>query len=145
MGKCGECGQEGLEPNDPHTYEDCMKYKLSKAKELAQLKKDMARARVKIPFYARFKEPLLDGTKTWTSRTKWYGEIGDTFEAFGHEFVITRRFQMTLSRVAIFWREEGCKSREDFVELWKKIHPRKGFDPKWVVNVHVFARVSRES
>jgi len=96
----------------------------------------------KIPFYERFRKPMLDDVKTWTSRTKWYGNIGDTFEIFGHEFEIVDRFRASLNYVALHWIEEGCESREDFIQLWKQIHPRKGFDPTQRVFVHVFRRIS---
>jgi len=97
---------------------------------------------VKIPFKARFKEPLLDGTKTWTSRTRRLGNVGDTFDAFGHEFEILKVEHRMLKNVAFHWREEGCSSREDFVEVWKQIHPRKGYDPQQIVKVHVFRRIT---
>lgn len=98
--------------------------------------------KVKIPFYARFKKPLLDGTKTWTSRTKWYGEIGDIFDVFGATFEITHRMLKPLFFVVEHWREEGCESKHDFKEVWRKIHPIKGYYPSWIVKVHVFRRIS---
>jgi len=98
--------------------------------------------KVKIPFYERFRKPMLDDVKTWTTRTKWYGDIGDTFEIFEHEFEIVNRFKMPLNFVALHWIDEGCDSREDFVQLWKKIHPRKGFVPNQEGKVHVFRRIS---
>ena len=99
--------------------------------------------KVKIPFYARFKEPLLNGTKTWTSRTKRYGKIGDTFDAFGATFAITDIKHWHLSFVTNHWKEEGCESREDFIQLWQKIHPRKGYDPYQQVYVHIFRRMTK--
>ena len=97
--------------------------------------------KVKIPFKARFEDPLLEGTKTLTSRTKPMGKIGDTFEAFGAEFVITDVFKSALYIVSNFWDREGCSSKEDFVEVWNQIHPRKGFVPMQVVWVHVFEKL----
>lgn len=85
---------------------------------------------------------MLDDVKTWTSRTKWYGKVGDTFDIFGHTFEVVNRFKMPLSIVALHWKEEGCKDSTDFWEVWKQIHPRKGFVPDQRVFVHVFRRIS---
>ena len=97
--------------------------------------------KVKIPFKARFKEPMLKDVKTLTSRTKRYGTYGDTFEAFGHKFEITDVLEATLDTVSAFWDREGCSSKEDFIEVWIKIHPRKGFVLDQRVFVHVFRRI----
>ncbi len=94
--------------------------------------------RVKIPFYERFRDPLLNGTKTWTSRTRRYGKPDDVFLAFGASFKILSITKKPLSEVADHWREEGCTSIEDFIVLWKKIHYRVGFLPKQMVYVHTF-------
>jgi len=94
--------------------------------------------KVKIPFKPRFKVPMLLGEKTLTSRTRKMGESGDTFEAFGATFEITDVFKADLDTVAYFFDREGCSSREDFIEVWEKIHPRKGFIPTQRVYVHVF-------
>jgi len=42
-----------------------------------------------------------------------------------------------------YYLEEGCKTSSDFVEVWKQIHPRKGFQPSQMVWVHVFKRVKK--
>jgi len=97
--------------------------------------------KVKIPFKERFREPMLNGQKTMTSRTKRYGQLGDTFDAFGTTFTIQGVFPTTLGNVAInLFKQEGCRSTEDFVEVWKKIHPRKGFVADQTVQVHVFEK-----
>ena len=98
--------------------------------------------KVHIPFKERFREALLNDVKTLTSRTKRYGTYGDTFEAFGHEFEITEVFKAQLDIIAGFWDREGCSSKEDFIEVWKKIHPRKRFIPEQQVYVHVFRRIN---
>jgi len=101
--------------------------------------------KVKIPFYERFRQPMLDGTKTWTSRTRWYGDVGDTFDVFGATFKITKRMKKSLVCVAGHWEEEGCVSEHDFKEVWRKIHRVKGYYPAWVVKVHVFERVEEDT
>jgi len=97
---------------------------------------------VKIPFKERFREVLLDGTKTWTSRTRRMGKMGDTFDAFGATFEIERVERRTLGNIRYHhWKEEGCKSSTDFFEVWEQIHPRKGYIPSQLVWVHIFKRV----
>jgi len=97
--------------------------------------------KVRIPFWKRFKEPMLSGEKTWTSRTKRYGKVDDTFDAFGETFKILKVECQPLIYVACHWKEEGCESFEDFVDLWRQIHPRKGYVPSWLVWLHVFKKV----
>jgi len=84
---------------------------------------------------------LLSGRKTWTSRTRRYGQEGDTFEAFGCMFIIEKIETKMLLEVARHWLEEGCKSKLDFIKLWAKIHPRKGYDAYQWVHVHIFRRL----
>lgn len=99
-------------------------------------------AEIKIPFKERFREPMFRGLKTWTSRSKRYGKTGDTFKVFGQEFLIEKVERRTLGDVADHYKEEGCESRQDFVEVWNSIHRRKGFDRWRRVYVHVFRRTS---
>jgi len=98
--------------------------------------------KVNIPFKSRFKPVMLSGEKTWTSRTKIRGIPNDIFEIFGATFKITRLEKMPLSEVLYNWQKEGCESREDFIQIWKEIHPRKGFDPHQKVYVHKFKRIA---
>ena len=97
--------------------------------------------KVKIPFKPRFKEPMLDGTKTWTSRTRKYGEKGDTFDAFGTTFeIIEEPEKKALEFVGYHFKEEGFSCWRDFYDFWNKIHPRKGFDRYQRVYVHIFRK-----
>lgn len=98
--------------------------------------------KVFIPFMERFREPLLNGTKTWTSRTKQYGVPNDTFPAFGAEFVILAIERKQLSEILEHWREEGCLSRDDALEVWRMIHPVRRLDLSELFFVHVFRRIS---
>jgi len=97
--------------------------------------------KVDIPFKPRFWKAMLDGTKTMTSRTRNMGEIGDTFEAFGTIFQITKVYPELLNFVALRWKEEGAESYEDFKKIWISIHPIRGFDPIQSVWVHEFKRL----
>jgi hypothetical protein len=79
---------------------------------------------ISIPFKERFREPMLNGTKTMTSRTKCYGIVGDWFNAFGKTYVLTSVIERHFDFIVNHWKEEGCFSREDFLGVWKEIHPR---------------------
>ena len=99
--------------------------------------------KVKIPFLERFREPMLKGTKTMTSRTRKYGEKGDTFDAFGATFELEDVRKVSLFCIAnYYYRQEGADSTQDFINIWKIIHPRKGFDSDMMVWLHRFKKVN---
>lgn len=99
--------------------------------------------KINIPFKSYFREPMLNGVKHATSRTKKFGDDGDTFGAFGADFELTEVYQTTLLDVAEnYWREEGCSSQSNFENIWKSIHPVKGFVPDQIVWVHWFKGIS---
>jgi len=97
--------------------------------------------KVRVPFKKEFKDVMLQGTKTMTSRTRKYSKTGDTFEAFGAAFRILYIIEMQLEEVVEHWYEEGCRSKEEFVNVWNRIHPLKGYDPEQWVWVHFFEKV----
>jgi len=85
---------------------------------------------------------MLNGQKTMTSRTKRYGNVGDTFDVFGATFELTDVSKMTLQFVAYgYYQEEGCQFPTDFIDIWERIHPRKGYVPNQVVHTHFFKRI----
>jgi len=87
---------------------------------------------------------MLSGRKTATSRTKRMGLVGDQFEAFGATFQIAILSNWSLASIAnVFYILEGFESREEFIECWKLIHPRKGYDPEQRVWLHIFKRVEK--
>jgi len=101
---------------------------------------------VEIPFLKSFEDVLLFGQKTWTSRTRKYGNPNDVFVAFGSLFTIEKVFKMSLGDIASFhFNEEGFESRQDFINIWRKIHYRKGFDPSQMVWVHQFRKTSESA
>ena len=94
---------------------------------------------VVIPFNKRFKEPMLKGQKTWTSRVRPYGKIGYTFQVFSRTFVITDIAKMYLSKIAQnYFYEEGFDSSREFIAFWNIIHPARGFDPNQIIYAHEF-------
>ena len=98
-------------------------------------------AEIEIPFSEEFKKQLINDEKTMTSRTKRYGESGDTFSIFGETFVLQHVFKETLEQVAEkYYKEEGFASSKDFIEIWIRLHPMKGFIPDKKVFVHEFNR-----
>ena len=97
---------------------------------------------VSIPFKVRFREPLLNGTKVYTSRTKRMGKVGDTFQAFGATFEILSVEDVALHEVARLWKEEGCASEEEFKQVWREIHPRVGYNEYNRVFLHHFRKLS---
>jgi len=96
---------------------------------------------VEVPFDERFRDALLQGRKQCTSRTRRYGDIGDTFTVFGAGFVFTSVVKAPLAYVAgMLYRQEGFSSPEAFIEIWQELHPRKGWNPHQRVWVHWFEK-----
>jgi hypothetical protein len=94
---------------------------------------------IDIPFQERWRDAMLTGRKTCTTRTKRYGQVGDTFIVFGETFVILGIDRTTLEIVAQrLWQEEGCSSRKEFIEVWNGLHPRRGYRVDDRVWVHYF-------
>ena len=81
---------------------------------------------------------MLSGQKTMTSRTKIYGGKGDTFDVFGATFEIESVDLQPFIVVEQQWKAEGCRSKEDFLAVWKQIHPLKTFAPHELLFVHRF-------
>jgi hypothetical protein len=95
---------------------------------------------VRIPFREQFKTTLLNGTKVCTSRTRRMGKEGDRFEAFGSYFLIERIHHIPLEAVKALWKEEGCRSTDDFVQVWNDIHPNKKFNSDQLIYLHWFRK-----
>ena len=98
-------------------------------------------SKVYIPFMPKFKDPMLSGIKIWTSRSRYMGNVGDWFDAFGTTFDIIETRRMVLFNVIVnHWEEEGFESPEDMIETWETIHPVAGYVPDKKVCVHIFKR-----
>ena len=97
--------------------------------------------RVKIPFQERWRDAMLDNRKVCTSRNRRYGKPGDIFQAFGTDFELLTIAEMSLKEVSDnLFQQEGCSSPGEFERLWAELHPRRGFVPGQMVNVHYFRR-----
>lgn len=98
---------------------------------------------LEIPFMSLFKDAVLYGRKTCTSRTRKYGEPGDVFTAFGAQFRIVRVERLPLKYVAtIYHQEEGFCDASGFISAWRKLHQVRGYVPDQVVYVHFFIRIA---
>lgn len=92
---------------------------------------------VDIPFYPRFREPMLKRVKRCTARTSKKGRPGDRFRKWGAIFEIVGVQLLSADEIARrYWREEGCSSEADFRSIWRKIHPRLGWHR--LVHLHWF-------
>lgn len=98
--------------------------------------------KVWIPFQDCWKDKMLTGRKTVTSRTKRYGDIGDTFQCFGAVFRFVDVSKQSLIHVETHLFDlEGCDSPEQFRRVWEQLHPRRGYIDRDRVYVHRFEKV----
>ena len=82
--------------------------------------------------------PLVHGIKTCETRAQRYAREG--FEAFGHQYVITKVEQLPLVEVQQKWfKQHGLFSPREFKEVWKQRNKGE-FDPDQKVWVHQFQR-----
>jgi len=96
---------------------------------------------IRLPFNIQFKEPMLKGQKTMTSRTSKYGNVGDEFQIFDRTFIITKIYPELLGVVADnHFYEEGFKTRQEFIDFWIMIHPVAKFQLYQKIYVHRFQR-----
>jgi len=97
---------------------------------------------IEIPFRADMAKAILEGRKSCTSRTKQYGEPGDTFQVQGMRLQLLRIEQHVLAYVSSYlYGAEGTNSPQEFEELWAEIHPRRGFIEDEAVFTHFFEPV----
>lgn len=95
-----------------------------------------------IPFNQWSRTKLMLKRKTATTRTKRYGDIGDTFNEMGITYEIEYIIRCKLSFVTEYYYEkEGCGSRDEFKEIWRAIHRNKGYIPDWPVWLHCFKEI----
>lgn len=125
----------------PSQEDDGVMKKWDEANEYA---KDLTLAGriVKIPFRKEFKDKILNGEKTMTTRTRPYGGKGDCFWAFGALFILESVRLISLCDVAIFHhKKEGFDTVPEFKDCWNRIHPRKRYQPDRLVYLHEFREV----
>lgn len=97
---------------------------------------------VDIPFTEDMAQLSLEGRKHATSRTKKYGDPGDTFFIKDMLLEITSVSKWELLEVYWFgYKAEGFDSSEAFEAKWIKLHPRTGFVPEQKVWFHEYRKV----
>jgi len=96
--------------------------------------------RRQLKFMSDSARKILEGLKTETRRRltprNLHFKAGDTFVVNGHVYrVVSTRIQrlgeMSNEEIA----REGYNNREQFADDWRKLHPRKGYDPRQEVLV----------
>jgi hypothetical protein len=97
-----------------------------------------------IPFTDEMADAIRAGRKTATTRTKKYGEPGDVLTTPAGPIVLETVGKVPMSEAAAMFREEGFESREAFIGIWKRLHPRVGYVPTQRVYVHRFHRLADE-
>ena len=96
-------------------------------------------AKIKIPFNQWSKNRLVNQTKKATSRYQKYGKVGDTFKVDGVEYELELVIKLPLWFIAEdLYHSEGAKSVEEFVAVWREIHPKRGYKPYDEVWYHHF-------
>ena len=97
---------------------------------------------IEIPFNEWSREKLEEGVKSATSRTKRYGKVGDTFKENGskYQFTVVTKFPLWFIAFHLY-KTEGCISSKDFEDIWKTIHPKKGWMGTQVVWYHHFVEI----
>lgn len=99
----------------------------------------MSPEKVIIPHQPEMRKAILAGRKTATSRTKQYGSPGDYFMLKGRVFIILEVLRLPLDIVMQdYYLQEGFESPLDFMEIWKKLHPKANHRPKQKVYVHIY-------
>ena len=99
----------------------------------------MIKLKIEIPFNGWSQEKLLQGVKSATSRYRKYGDIGDTFIQSGKCYYINLVVKLPLWFIRNYLYEtEGCKTPEEFENIWIKIHPKRGFRLDDMVWYHHF-------
>lgn len=94
---------------------------------------------IKIPFNKWSKSRLEDKVKCATSRNKGYGYPGDCFFVDNIEYELTLVIKLPLWFIAYeLFETEGCKTPDEFKQVWKDIHPRKGWVDEQEVWYHYF-------
>ena len=95
--------------------------------------------KINIPFLPEWKNNMLTGKKTATTRNKRYGYPNDYFEIFGRQFILLSVYRIKLGSVAHdHYLEEGCNSSFEFIKVWDRLHPRKHYQSEQKVCYHVF-------
>ena len=101
-------------------------------------------AEIKLAFLPEFREAMLSGRKTATTRRGVHGEVGDTFEAWGRTFLITGVRDVRLRTVdEVYYHAEGLMAPDYFRVAWR--HCGKRWTPDARVWLHFFRLLPTEA
>lgn len=107
----------------------------------------------KLKFHKQFNKPILEGRKTQTARTALNNLlVGDQVAAVNGEkqtpFAVLQITSIENRMLGTFGpadaKREGLDSFGEFVSVWKKLHPRKGFivaQPVYVIQFRLIEPV----
>lgn len=94
---------------------------------------------ISLPFRREMEEAVINDRKSCTSRPRKVGDVGSYFCVRLKWFKIVAIEEQTLSYVAEnLYKEEGFNDSQGFIDIWKDIHPTKGWVPDQKVFVHHF-------
>lgn len=78
-----------------------------------------------LPFEPGMAASVRAGVKTATTRTRRYGQPGDTLNSDAGPLRLIEARRVHLIDVARRWyRQEGFPSPESFLDTWRRLHPR---------------------
>lgn len=98
-----------------------------------------------MPFSEPMKKAIVHGKKNKTTRYNIYNVIQDMFYFQDDDesetmwevvFTVGEIKQCRLSEAVEFWKDEGFDSKEDMIDLWKKLHPGRGYRATDAVYIH---------
>jgi len=91
---------------------------------------------ITLEFDERFRETLLSGSKTITTRRLRHGRKGDTFKAFEAEFCLIQVYPISRMNAISLWFLEGFESRQQFEQYLDGKYPHT--DTLWL---HSFRQI----
>ena len=95
--------------------------------------------KIEIPFNSWSRSRLNNFTKNATSRNTRYGEPRDVFELENKRYEIVFVVRLPLWFIAKHLHvTEGCFNENEFIEVWRDIHPKAGWTPNKIVYYHYF-------
>jgi len=98
--------------------------------------------KIEIPFNEWSKEKLNLCVKEATSRTKKYGDIGDTFIVGSQKYEIDLIIKLPLWFIAqVLYKSEGALNMYEFFQVWDKIHFRKKMELDKEIWYHHFKEI----
>jgi len=97
---------------------------------------------INLPFNDWSKQRIAEGVKTATSRNKRYGSIGDRFIIGDKIFEFDTVIMVPLWFVTKYLlATEGAFSKNEFIEIWNNIHPKKNYTDDHLVWYHHFREI----